>query len=94
MLAVELQHHARADLHAIVTASAQEPGRWQLTWIDDGEPSGHTHRDSAEEAIEAAVAEGYHVPLTTYPEDALELVVGALEAQAARLREIESWLAE
>jgi hypothetical protein len=94
VLAVELRHHARADLRAIVTASAQEPGRWQLTWFDDDGPSGHTHRDTAEEAIAAAIADGYHVLLTAYPEDARELVDGALEAQAARRREIESWLAE
>lgn len=61
LVAIFLRHPRRPDLTAMVTASASEPGRYQLTWADDHGPSGHTTRDTAEEAVAHAVAEGYRL---------------------------------
>jgi hypothetical protein len=92
--AIELQHCQRADLRAIVAASAKEPGRWQLTWVDDRGPSGDTIRDTFEQAIKVAVDEGYRVLLFASPPSAGDAAVFAIEAKERRLREIEAWLAE
>jgi hypothetical protein len=92
--AIELQHCQRADLRAIVSASAKDPGRWQLTWVDDRGPSGDTIRDTFEQAIKVAVDEGYRVLLTASPPAAGDAAAFVIEAKDRRLREIEAWLAE
>jgi hypothetical protein len=38
----------------VVSPSAREPGRWQLTRFDGDEPTGHTTWDSAEDATASA----------------------------------------
>jgi hypothetical protein len=86
--AIELQHCQRSDLRAIVAASAKDPGRWQLTWLDDYGPSGDTIRDTLEQALKVAVDEGYRVLLTASPPAAGDAVAFCIEAKDRRLREI------
>jgi hypothetical protein len=92
-IAIMLRHPARRDLIAMVTASANEPGRFQLTWADDKGPSGHTTRDTPEEAVRYAVEEGYRFDSANSSE-AREMVEVAERAREARAAEIESWLTE
>jgi len=90
MIAVELQHHQAWQLRAIITASASEPGRFQLTWADERGPSGHTTRDTSEQAIDLAIAEGYRVVISAAPEEAAHTVAKAIEVRDRRLAEIEA----
>lgn len=92
-IAITLRHPARRDLIAMVTASASEPGRFQLTWADNQGPSGHTTRDTPEEAVRHAVDEGYRLDSANTPE-AQEMVERVERAREARAAEIESWLTE
>lgn len=78
--AVELRHHQIPRLSAIVTPSASEPGRYQLTWVDETGPSGHTTRDTPQQAVALAVAEGYRRVVSATP-PAAEEVRGAIEAR-------------
>lgn len=75
----------------MVTASASEPGRYQLTWADDEGPSGHTTRDTAEEAVSYALEEGYRLD-TANSDAAREMVERVQKAREQREAEIESWL--
>jgi len=93
-IAIALRHPRRPNLTAMVTASASEPGRYQLTWADDRGPSGHTTRDTAEEAVAYAVAEGYRLDASeTASAVDRAMVLFAQAAHDARVIEIESWLA-
>ena len=91
LIAIALRHPRRTDLTAMVTASASEPGRYQLTWSDDAGPSGHTTRDTAAAAVLHAVQEGYRLDyaLTDDARVMVELVQAEHDARAA---EIESWI--
>ncbi len=91
LVAIALRHPKRKDLTAMVTASASEPGRYQLTWADDAGPSGHTTRDTAEAAVRHAVEEGYRLDYAFNDNDRamVERVQAEHEARAA---EIEAWL--
>lgn len=90
-IAITLRHPRRRDLIAMVTASASEPGRYQLTWADDEGPSGHTTRDTAEEAVRYALEEGYRLD-TANTDAAREMVERVQKAREQREAEIESWL--
>lgn len=90
-IAITLRHPRRRDLIAMVTASASEPGRYQLTWADDEGPSGHTTRDTAEEAVRYALEEGYRLD-TANSNAAREMVERVQKAREQREAEIESWL--
>ena len=92
LIAIALRHPRRPDLTAMVTASASEPGRYQLTWSDAEGPSGHTTRDTPAAAVLHAVQEGYRLnyALTDTARVMAEQVQAEHEARAA---EIESWLA-
>lgn len=92
LIAIALRHPRRPELTAMVTASASEPGRYQLTWSDAAGPSGHTTRDTPAEAVLHAVQEGYRLDyaLTDTARVMAEQVQAEHEARAA---EIESWLA-
>jgi len=92
-IGITLRHPARRDLIAMVTASANEPGRFQLTWADKEGPSGHTTRDTPEEAIRYAVDEGYRFDSANTLE-AQEMVESVERAREARAAEIEAWLTE
>ena len=92
-LAIMLKHPTRRDLTAMVTASASEPGRFQLTWVDDEGPSGHTTRDTPEEAVRYAVDEGYRFHSANTAE-ARAMVERVQQAREDRAAEIESWLTE
>lgn len=92
-IAITLRHPRRRDLIAMVTASASEPGRYQLTWADDEGPSGHTTRDTAEEAVRYALEEGYRLD-TANTDAAREMVERVQKAREQREAEIESWLTE
>lgn len=93
LIAIAMRHPRRPDLTAMVTASASEPGRYQLTWSDERGPSGHTTRDSAKEAVAYAVAEGYRIDASETASAAdRSMVLFAQAAHDARVIEIESWL--
>lgn len=92
LIAVAMRHPARPDLTAMVTASASEPGRYQLTWADDAGPSGHTTRDTAAEAVRHAVQEGYRLDYAL-SDDARVMALQVQTEHDARAAEIESWLA-
>ena len=92
-IAITLRHPRRRDLIAMVTASASEPGRYQLTWADDEGPSGHTTRDTAEEAVRYALEEGYRLD-TANTSKAREMVERVQQERERRAAEIESWLTE
>lgn len=91
MIAISMVHHQRSDLRALVTGSAREPGRYQVTWADDLGPSGHTCRDTPEDAVRCAVEDGYRLE-TAEPASALEMVTRVQSEHAARAAEIEAWL--
>jgi len=92
-VAVVLRHPKRPDLVAMITASASEPGRYQLTWADDAGPSGHTTRDTAEEAVAHAVAEGYRLDASETPSAADRTMAERVQADHdARAAEIDAWL--
>lgn len=92
-VAVVLRHHRRPDLVAMVTASASEPGRYQLTWADDAGPSGHTTRDTAEDAVAHAVAEGYRLDASETPAAADRAMAERVQADHnTRAAEIDAWL--
>lgn len=91
--AIALRHPRRPDLGALVTASANEPGRYQLTWMDSEGPSGHTTRDTPEAAVLHAVQEGYRLDETNTAAACDRAIVEQVQqAHAARAAEIESWL--
>lgn len=92
-IAITLRHPERRDLTAMVTASASEPGRFQLTWVDDEGPSGHTTRDTPEEAVRYAVDEGYRLDSANTAE-ARAMVERVERARTERAAKIESWLTE
>ena len=92
-IAITLRHPKRRDLVAMVTASASEPGRYQLTWADHDGPSGHTTRDTPEEAVRHAVDEGYRLD-TANSSEAREMVERVQQERERRAAEIESWLTE
>lgn len=92
-IAITLRHPKRHDLTAMVTASASEPGRFQLTWVDSEEPSGHTTRDTPEEAVRYAIDEGYRFDSANTAE-AKEMVERVQQAREERVAEIDSWLTE
>ena len=92
-IAITLRHPKRRDLTAMVTASASEPGRFQLTWVDNEGPSGHTTRDTPEEAVRYAVDEGYRLDSANTAE-ARAMVERVERAREERAAEIESWLTE
>lgn len=92
-IAITLRHPRRRDLVAMVTASASEPWRYQLTWADNDGPSGHTTRDTPEEAVRHAVDEGYRLD-TANSTEAQEMVERVQQERERRAAEIESWLTE
>ncbi len=91
LVAIALRHPKRPDLTAMVTASASEPGRYQLTWADDAGPSGHTTRDTAEAAVRHAVEEGYRLDYA-FTDDARVMAERVQAEHEARAAEIEAWL--
>jgi len=93
LVAIALRHPKRPDLTAMVTASASEPGRYQLTWADDAGPSGHTTRDTAEAAVRYAVEEGYRLDYA-FTDDARVMAERVQAAHEGRVAEIDAWLAE
>ena len=93
LVAIALRHPKRTDLTAMVTASASEPGRYQLTWSDDAGPSGHTTRDTAEEAVRHAVEEGYRLDYA-FTDDARIMTERVQAAHEGRVAEIDAWLTE
>ena len=92
-IAITLRHPKRRDLVAMVTASASEPGRYQLTWADNAGPSGHTTRDTPDGAVRHAVEEGYRLD-TANSTEAREMVERVQRERERRAAEIESWLNE
>lgn len=92
-IAITLRHPKRRDLVAMVTASASEPGRYQLTWADNDGPSGHTTRDTPEAAVRHAIEEGYRLD-TANSAEAREMVERVQQERERRAAEIESWLTE
>lgn len=92
-IAITLRHPRRRDLIAMVTASASEPGRYQLTWADNDGPSGHTTRDTPEEAVRHAIEEGYRLD-TANSAEARAMVERVQQERERRAAEIESWLTE
>lgn len=92
-LAITLRHPKRRDLIAMITASVSEPGRFQLTWVDDEGPSGHTTRDTVVEAVRHAVDEGYRLD-TASSGMARSLVERLQREREERAAKIESWLTE
>lgn len=92
-IAITLRHPKRRDLVAMVTASASEPGRYQLTWADNDGPSGHTTRDTPEAAVRHAIEEGYRLD-TANSTEAREMVESVQQERERRAAEIESWLTE
>lgn len=93
MIAISMAHRQRADLRALITASANELGRYQLTWMDDGGPSGHTCRDTPEAAVLYALEESYRL-VTAEPAEALEIAERAQARHDARRDEIDAWILE
>ena len=93
LIAISLRHPKRTDLTAMVTASASEPGRYQLTWSDDAGPSGHTTRDTAEEAVRHAVEEGYRLDYAL-TDDARIMAERVQAAHEGKVAEIDAWLTE
>lgn len=91
LIAITLRHARRRDLTAMVTASASEPGRYQLTWMDDAGPSGHTTRDTAAEAVRHAVKEGYRLDYAL-TDDARVMAERVQAEHNYRAAEIEAWL--
>lgn len=91
LIAVALRHPKRPDLTAMVTASASEPGRYQLTWADDAGPSGHTTRDTAEEAVRHAVTEGYRLDYT-FSDDARVMAERVTREHVERCALSTAWL--
>jgi hypothetical protein len=92
-VAIALRHPKRPDLTAMVTASASEPGRYQLTWADDAGPSGHTTRDTAEAAVRHAVEEGYRLDFA-FSDDARAIVERVQAEHEARVAEVDAWIAD
>ncbi len=93
-IAITMRHNRRRDLVALVTASASEPGRFQVTWVDNEGPSGHTTRDTPEEAVRYAVEEGYRLDDATTNARDRDLVERVQRAREARAAEIDSWVTE
>ena len=93
-IAITMRHNRRRDLVALVTASASEPGRFQVTWVDNEGPSGHTTRDTPEEAVRYAVEEGYRLDDATTNARDRDLVERVQRAHEARAAEIDSWVTE
>jgi len=91
LVAITLRHPKRSDLTAMVTASASESGRYQLTWMDAEGPSGHTTRDTPAEAVRYAVEEGYRLDSAVSDTDRA-MVERVQTEHAERAAEIESWL--
>lgn len=91
LIAIAMRHPKRPDLTAMITASASEPGRYQLTWADDAGPSGHTTRDTAEEAVRHAVEEGYRLSYAL-TDDARIMAERVQAAHEGRVAEIDAWL--
>jgi len=91
LVAIALRHPKRPDLTAMVTASASEPGRYQLTWSDYHGPSGHTTRDAAEECVRRAVEEGYRLDYAL-TDDARIMAERVQAAHEGRVAEIDAWL--
>ena len=91
LVAIALRHPKRTDLTAMVTASASEHGRYQLTWADDAGPSGHTTRDTAEEAVRHAVEEGYRLDYT-FSDDARVMVERVTREHVERRALSPAWL--
>jgi hypothetical protein len=56
---VVLQSKHRADMGALIHPSADEPGKWQYTFFDRDGFSGHTVRDTKQEAVRLAMQEGF-----------------------------------
>jgi len=92
LTSIVLRHRRRPDLVALVTASASEPGRYQLTWMDDEGPSGHTTRDTPEAAVRHAVEEGYRLDDATTGAEDRALVEQVQRAHTKRAAEIEGWV--
>lgn len=76
---IGLRHVRRPDLWAMITLSASEPGRFQLTWADARGPSGHTARDTLEQVIRVATEEGYRDLDFASPRAAGDLVAFEIE---------------
>lgn len=93
LVAIFLRHPQRPDLTAMVTASASEPGRYQLTWADDAGPSGHTTRDTAAEVVKHAVVEGYRLDYA-FSDDARIMAERVQAEHEGRIAEIDAWLAD
>ena len=93
LIAITLRHPKRPDLTAMVTASESDPGRYLLTWSDDAGPSGHTTRDTAEEAVRHAVEEGYRLDYA-FTDDARVMAERVQAAHEGKVAEIDAWLTE
>lgn len=91
LVAIALRHPKRPDLTAMITASASEPGHYQLTWADDAGPSGHTTRDTAADAVKHAVTEGYRLDYA-FTDDARIMAERVQAEHDGKVAEIDAWL--
>jgi hypothetical protein len=53
--------HPKSELIAVCHPSTWEPGRWQLSWLDDRGAVGDTRRDSLQELLDLPELIGYQV---------------------------------
>lgn len=53
--------HPRTPVWALVHESTIEPGRWQLTWMDDRGAVGDTRRDTLQDVLDLQDLIGYEV---------------------------------
>lgn len=93
MIAIKMRHAKAPRLWCAITLSASEPGRYQITWMDERGPSGHTCRDDLATAVRFVIDDGYRLE-SAEPSEAEAVVHAEMQARADRLAEIESWIRE